>query len=35
MKGQYSKQQKEINGASEEARELMINRLFRQHANPS
>src|SRR6516165_6208624 len=34
MKGQYSKQQKEINGDSEKARELMIYRLFRQHANP-
>jgi len=32
MKGQYTKQQKEINGDSEEARELMINRLLRQHA---
>src|SRR5215471_16989951 len=34
MKGQYAKQQKEINGDSEEARESMINRLFCQHANP-
>src|SRR5215471_11999875 len=34
MKGKYTEQQKEINGNSEEARELMIYRLFRQHANP-
>jgi len=34
MHGQYTKQQKEINSDSEETRELMINRLFRQHANP-
>jgi len=34
MHGQYTKEQKEISSDSEETRELMINRLFSQHANP-